>query len=81
MKKQEKKRADGTRARRRDPETDPGRQTRADAGPVISGADGIHPKVFLTEKPVAADVYPVLDTDLARDNAENDLPAADREEL
>ena len=32
------------------------------------------------EKPIS-DVYPVIDNDLARDNVENDLPAADREEL
>lgn len=35
----------------------------------------------LTELPVPAWIYPVLDTDLARDNVENDLPAADREDL
>lgn len=32
------------------------------------------------ERPIAR-VYPVIDTDLARDNVENDLPAADREDL
>ena len=32
------------------------------------------------EKPIT-DVYPVLDTDLARDNVENDIPAADLEDL
>jgi len=32
------------------------------------------------EKPIS-DVYPVIDNDLARDNVENDLPAADREAL
>ena len=32
------------------------------------------------EKPIS-DVYPVIDNDLARDNVENDLPAADREDL
>lgn len=32
------------------------------------------------EKPISK-VYPVMDTDLARDNVENDLPAADREDL
>ena len=29
------------------------------------------------DKPIPEDVYPVIDTDLARDNLENDLPAAD----
>ena len=32
------------------------------------------------EKPIPS-VYPVLDTDLARDNVENDIPAADPEDL
>lgn len=32
------------------------------------------------EKPIS-DAYPVIDTDLARDNLENDLPAADLEDL
>lgn len=34
-----------------------------------------------TERPIPKDIYPVIDTDLARDNAENDLPAADLEDL
>ena len=29
------------------------------------------------DKPIPEEIYPVLDTDLARDNLENDLPAAD----
>lgn len=33
-----------------------------------------------TEKPVP-DIYPVIDNDLARDNLENDIPAADLHEL
>lgn len=33
------------------------------------------------ERPVPADIYPAIDTDLARDNLENDLPAADLEDL
>ena len=33
------------------------------------------------ERPIPEEVYPVLDTDLARDNVENDLPAADLEDL
>lgn len=32
------------------------------------------------EKPVS-NVYPAIDNDLARDNLENDLPAADLNEL
>lgn len=33
------------------------------------------------ERPIPARVYPVIDTDLGRDNVENDLPAADLTEL
>lgn len=33
------------------------------------------------ERPIPAEIYSVIDTDLARDNVENDLPAADLEEL
>ncbi|MBQ9979553.1 MAG: hypothetical protein IJP23_00610 [Oscillospiraceae bacterium] len=32
-------------------------------------------------KPINSAAYPVIDTDLARDNIENDLPAADLEDL
>lgn len=32
------------------------------------------------DKPIPAEIYPVIDTDLARDNLENDLPAADLED-
>ena len=57
------------------------KHTKEKARPVISGADGINPKVFLPEKPIPVDVYPTIDTDLARDNLENDIPAADLSEL
>lgn len=33
------------------------------------------------EQPVPSDIYPVLDTDLARDNLENDLSSADLQSL
>ena len=33
------------------------------------------------ERPIPPEIYPVIDTDLARDNVENDLPAADLQEL
>lgn len=33
------------------------------------------------ENLIPSDIYPVLDTDLARDNVENDLPAADLQDL
>lgn len=46
------------------------------ANPIIAGTD----KVFHGEIPIPG-VYPVIDTDLARDNVENDLTAADRQDL
>lgn len=33
-------------------------------------------KSHVTDRPIS-DVYPVIDNDLARDNLENDIPAAD----
>lgn len=33
------------------------------------------------DKPIPEDIYPVIDTDLARDNLENDIPAADLQDL
>ncbi len=33
------------------------------------------------DKPIPEEIYPVIDTDLARDNLENDIPAADLEDL
>jgi hypothetical protein len=41
--------------------------------PIVIDGDG--------DKPIPKDVYPVIDTDLARDNVENDLPAADLQDL
>ena len=39
----------------------------------ISGIESV-------DRPIS-EAYPVLDTDLARDNLENDIPAADLEDL
>lgn len=33
------------------------------------------------DKPIPGDVYPVIDTDLARDNVENDMPDGDLQDL
>ena len=33
------------------------------------------------ERPIVSDIYPAIDNDLARDNLENDLPAADLTDL
>ena len=48
---------------------------------IVSGTEGAGQKVFHTDPPIPAEIYPVIDTDLGRDNVENDLPAADRNEL
>jgi hypothetical protein len=49
--------------------------------PVAGAMPGTNRKVNHVERPIPADVYPVIDTDLARDNLENDIPAADLEDL
>ena len=36
---------------------------------------------FELEQPIPAGLYRVIDTDLARDNLENDIPAADLQDL
>lgn len=56
------------------------------ANPIIAGTDAPDMKVYHAvphkkEKPVSEKVYPVIDTDLARDNAENDLTSADLQDL
>lgn len=33
------------------------------------------------DRPIPQDIYPVIDTDLARDNLENDMPDADLQDL
>jgi len=50
------------------------------AKPIISGTSGDEQKVFHTEKPIS-EAYRVMDNDLARDNMENDIPAADLEDI
>ena len=47
------------------------------ARPIVSGTEGAELKVWHTEKPMAHDAYAAIDTDLAMDNLQNDIPAAD----
>lgn len=64
--------------------------TKERANPIIAGTASPAQKVWHTEphsvgiadaeRPVP-DIYPVIDTDLARDNLENDIPDADRQDL
>ena len=50
------------------------------ANPIITGTSGAEQKVYHTEKPISK-AYRVMDSDLAWDNAENDIPAADLEDI
>ena len=50
------------------------------ASPIIAETFGANQKVW-HEKPIPADAYGVIDTDLARDNLENDIPYADLQDL
>lgn len=50
------------------------------ANPITGGTEGGQLKTYHTEKPISQ-VYPVIDNDLARDNVENDIPAADLQDL
>lgn len=58
---------------------------KAHVNPIITGTSAPDQKVWhvtphAKEKPVSR-VYPVIDNDLARDNVENDLTAADLQDL
>lgn len=53
---------------------------KAKANPIIAGTKPPAQKVFHTERPISK-VYPVIDNDLARDNIENDITAADIQDL
>ncbi len=61
------------------------RSGKKDANPMIAGGDEHYGKVYHSkphsnERPISS-VYPVIDTDLARDNIENDLSSADLQDL
>ena len=54
--------------------------------PIIAGTESPAQKVYHSrpheeDAPIPADIYPAIDNDLARDNLENDLTAADRQDL
>lgn len=53
---------------------------KAKANPIVAGTSGPSQKVW-HERPIPENVYPVLDTDLARDNVENDMTLADLQDL
>ena len=49
------------------------------ANPIIAGTTGENQKVW-HEKPISK-AHGIIDTDLARDNLENDIPFADLQDL
>ncbi len=59
------------------------KHTKTPAPPIVAGTSGPSQKVWHdeVEKPISGTVYPVIDTDLARDNLENDLTEADLQDL
>ncbi|MCH5303262.1 MAG: hypothetical protein J1E41_00235 [Ruminococcus sp.] len=61
------------------------KRTKERANPIIAGTEYTpqkvyHTKPFKREKPIPS-VYAVIDNDLARDNLENDITAADLQDL
>lgn len=55
------------------------------ANPVIAGTSGVsqkvwHNKSYSHEIPISS-AYPIIDNDLAHDNLENDIPAADLQDI
>lgn len=50
------------------------------ANPIVAGTHGAHQKVWHPERPIS-EAHGIIDTDLARDNLENDIPFADLQDL
>lgn len=50
------------------------------ANPIVAGTVGTAQKVWHTERPISP-AHGIIDTDLARDNLENDIPFADLQDL
>lgn len=49
--------------------------------PIIAGTSGAGQKVWHTERPIPSDAYGPIDTDLGRDNLEQDIPFADLQDI
>ena len=50
------------------------------ANPIIAETMGAQQKVWHPERPIS-EAHGIIDTDLARDNLENDIPFADLQDL
>ena len=84
MAKKDMKHPDVTRGPRNDTSPVPQIQGKAKSGkekanPIIAGTTGANQKVW-HEKPISK-AHRIVDTDLARDNLENDIPFADLQDL
>lgn len=53
---------------------------RKKARPIVAGTAGAAQKVWHEERPIS-EAHGIIDTDLARDNLENDIPFADLQDL
>ena len=53
---------------------------KAKANPIVAGTIPPAQKVWHAERPIS-DAHGIIDTDLARDNLENDIPFADLQDL
>ena len=56
------------------------RSGKVKAPPIVAGTEGAHQKVWHNERPISP-AHGIIDTDLARDNLENDIPFADLQNL
>ena len=56
------------------------RSGKAKAAPIVAGTVGADQKVWHSERPISP-AHGIIDTDLARDNLENDIPFADLQNL
>lgn len=84
MAKKDMKHPDVTRGPRNDTSPVPQIQGKAKSGkekanPIIAGTTGANQNVW-HEKPISK-AHGIVDTDLARDNLENDIPFADLQDL
>lgn len=51
------------------------------ANPIVAGTSGSNQKVWHTERPIPKKSYGTINTDLGRDNLENDIPDADLQDI
>lgn len=57
------------------------KRTKEKAGPGVNGIGASGQTTFHRGRPIPADAYPAIDSDLARNDLENGIPADDLPEL